>query len=472
MSLRHRISAVLLGLVMALPAMTVWAQQQTSRVVGTVRDETNAIALPGTPVEVVATKQVVYTDVDGRYVLTLPGTQELRVALDGYQENRSGRNRQRANANRGHRYRDEPVRRDRQRLRTGRRRGDILGCGAADRAPQRRRDHRQHGSAGDACQRRFRCGRRSRVTGMSVIDNQYVFVRGLGERYSNTTLAGAVIPTTDRQESRPARPVPGGPYRQRTVAKSYSADKSAEFAGGLVQNVPLKLPTRPVIDLAYGINFYSTATGKSILMSPLNGKDVWGFDDGARALPASLPNSKIVRRGLYTPTVGYSPEEITAFGRAFENRWVPQTADGAPGQNWSISAGNRFDKLGVVTSVTHSYKRTRRGERRSSALMRLGRRLDEISNYDMQDALRRRSWIVGNLAYQFTPNHRIGIENFYTTADATRDGSSRAIISTTPPLSQLSPSSSTRHDLQRDGRALFRFQQPVDWRANSRCEPR
>ncbi len=63
-----------------------WAQQNV-RVVGTVRDETNAIALPGTPVEVVGTSQVVYTDVDGRYVLTVPaGTHEIKVVLDGYQE--------------------------------------------------------------------------------------------------------------------------------------------------------------------------------------------------------------------------------------------------------------------------------------------------------------------------------------------------------------------------------------------------
>jgi hypothetical protein len=36
-----------------------------------------------------------------------------------------------------------------------------------------------------------------RVTGVSVVDNQFVFVRGLGQRYSNTTLAGAVIPTSE-----------------------------------------------------------------------------------------------------------------------------------------------------------------------------------------------------------------------------------------------------------------------------------
>ena len=38
---------------------------QNVRVVGIVRDETNAIALPGMPVEVVDTKEAVYTDVDG-----------------------------------------------------------------------------------------------------------------------------------------------------------------------------------------------------------------------------------------------------------------------------------------------------------------------------------------------------------------------------------------------------------------------
>jgi uncharacterized membrane protein len=51
-----------------------------------VRDETNAIALPGTPVEVVGTSQIVYTDVDGRYVLELtPGTHQIKVAMEGYE---------------------------------------------------------------------------------------------------------------------------------------------------------------------------------------------------------------------------------------------------------------------------------------------------------------------------------------------------------------------------------------------------
>jgi hypothetical protein len=96
MNFNKKARALLMGLVMALPSAPAAAQEgaqietrgvQTVRVVGIVRDETNAIALPGTPVEVVGTPQVVYTDVDGRYILNLPqGTHEIKVALDGYQD--------------------------------------------------------------------------------------------------------------------------------------------------------------------------------------------------------------------------------------------------------------------------------------------------------------------------------------------------------------------------------------------------
>ena len=101
---------------------------------------------------------------------------------------------------------------------------------------------------------------------------------------------------------------------------------------------------------------YSTATGKSIPLSPLGNRDVWGYDDGARALPSGFPSTKIVRRGIYTPDVGYPPEEITRLGRLLENAWLPANKDGRPGQNWNGTFGNRFGHLGVVGSVTHSYK--------------------------------------------------------------------------------------------------------------------
>ena len=257
----------------------------------------------------------------------------------------------------------------------------------------------------------------SRVTGLSVVDNQYVFVRGLGERYSNTTLAGSTLPTTEPDKKVvPLDLFPAGLLDSVQVNKSYSPDRSAEFAGGLVMIQPLKFPSRAVLDFSYGFSTYTQGTGDSIPLSALNGNDVFGFDDGARALPSSFPNNKIVRQGIYTPDVGYGPDQITSYGRQLGNQWVPTMADGAPGQSWGAVFGNRFGKLGVVASLTHSYKENYVEEQR--AFYRIGDTVDDleaVSNYHMKFGTQKAQLGgLANLAYQLNSNNRVAFENFYS----------------------------------------------------------
>jgi TonB-dependent receptor len=258
----------------------------------------------------------------------------------------------------------------------------------------------------------------SRVTGLSLVDNQFVFVRGLGERYSNTTLAGSVLPTTEPDKKVvPLDLFPTGLIDSVQVNKSYSPDRSAEFAGGLVQIVPMKLPSGPVVDLSYGLSFFSTATGKDIPLSGLGSRDWLGYDGGARALPSGIPPDKIVRKGIYTPDVGFTPQEMDQFGRLLGNEWLPATRSGRPGQSWSATFGNRFDRLGIVASVTHSYKEQFIEEERRFFRVEDAAtgELEAVSDYAMQTGSQRAQLgIVGNLAYQFTPNQRLSIENFYT----------------------------------------------------------
>ena len=78
------------------------------------------------------------------------------------------------------------------------------------------------------------------------------FVRGLGERYSNTTLAGSVIPTTEPDKKVvPLDLFPTGLIDSVQVSKSYSPDRSAEFAGGLVQIVPMRLPVARSLNMSF-----------------------------------------------------------------------------------------------------------------------------------------------------------------------------------------------------------------------------
>ena len=78
--------------------------------------------------------------------------------------------------------------------------------------------------------------------------------------------------------------------------------------------------------------------------------------------------------------------------------------------------GNRFGKLGVVASVTHSYKEQYvEEERRFFRVAGDRRRSRTRSDYHMQTGTQKAQLgIVGNLAYQFTPSQRLSLENFYT----------------------------------------------------------
>ena len=391
---------------------------ETVRVGGTIRDLQNAFTLPGASVEVLGAGTVTQTDVDGRYTLDLlPGSHELKVSMSGYLERKvtvlvKASGTPTVDVGLSMRAFTEQVTVE----------GNLDAATSSAEAQLSARkgasvitdnigsDQMKANGDSDAAEAL------SRVTGLSVVDSQYVYVRGLGERYSNTTLSGSVIPTTEPDKKVvPLDLFPTGLIDSVQVAKTYSPDRSADFAGGLVQVVPMKFPTRRVFDLSIGARHSSTATGKSIPLSPLGNRDYLGYDDGARALPSSFPDSKIVRQGIYSPTVGFVATDITAAGQSLENRWSPARSDGRPGQAFSAVFGDRFGKLGVVASLSQSYKETYIEEQRRFFRIGEGSELEAVSDYAMETATQK-AQLGGilSLAYQFSPSHRLSLENFYT----------------------------------------------------------
>jgi outer membrane receptor protein involved in Fe transport len=426
---RHRsgIPGLLALLVLVAPPFPVAARAQAAqeasmvkavRVAGTVRDLQNAITLPGATVEVVGGTTMVLTDTDGRYVMDLaPGSYELRVVMSGYQDRKvkvEVRASETPKVDIGlamKSFADEvTVEANTNAVSSSAEAQLSARKGASVITDNMGSDDMKANGDADAA------SALARVTGLSIVDSQYVFVRGLGERYSNTTLAGSVIPTTEPDKKVvPLDLFPSGLIDSVQVAKTYSPDQSAEFAGGLVQVVPMKFPSRRVFDISIGGQHSSTATGKSIPLSPLGNRDYFGFDNGARALPSSIPANKIVRQGVYSPAVGFVRDDITAAGRSLDNRWSPARKDGRPGQSFSAVFGDRFGKLGVVASVSQSYKESFVQEDRRFFRIGEGSELEAVSDYAMETATQK-AQIGGvlSLAYQFSPSHRVSVENFYT----------------------------------------------------------
>ncbi len=84
----------------------------------------------------------------------------------------------------------------------------------------------------------------TRVTGVTLIDNKYVYVRSLGERYSSVTLNGAMVPSPELTRNvLPLDLIPSSIVESLKVQKAYSPDLPAHFGGGGVD-----IRTKPVPD--------------------------------------------------------------------------------------------------------------------------------------------------------------------------------------------------------------------------------
>ena len=300
---------------------------------GIVRDSFNAMTLPGAPITVVATNEVVYSELDGAFSLSLPaGSHEIRVSFSGYEEVvvpvevQAGATTRVDVALTMERFAEEVVV-------TGEAIEPELFTAEAQLVERQKAATITDNLASEEMKENADSNAASamkRVTGLTVVDNQYVFVRGLGERYSNTTLNGAVLPTTEPDKRVvPLDLFPTGLIESVSVVKSYLPDKPADFSGGLVEIDPLSFPTEPVMNFSMSQGYNTRTTFEDGLIYPGGGRDWLGFDDGTRSLPPAIPDSKVVRTSRFT-SAGFTPAELETIGESFSNVWTPRNRADRP----------------------------------------------------------------------------------------------------------------------------------------------
>jgi outer membrane receptor protein involved in Fe transport len=262
-------------------------------------------------------------------------------------------------------------------------------------------------------------GALEKVTGVSVVGDGYVYVRGLGERYSGTMLNNALITTTEPEKRVvPLDLFPANLIDKIEVVKTYSADLPGEFSGGLVKMQTVEFPTHRVLRFSMETGFNSQTTGKEFRTYPGGSHDALGFDDGTRDLPSSIPTDERLFRGDFTDA------ELGQFGTSFPVNWdLTPVSSARPSQSYSVLAGNTFGKLGVIGAVTFSNGLSRRpGEFNTFNVGRPGEQA-LFTNYDdfRTDTESARLGGILNLAYRFSTKHKIAVRNTLT-RDADKEG--------------------------------------------------
>ncbi|MBM3318934.1 MAG: TonB-dependent receptor plug domain-containing protein, partial [Candidatus Eisenbacteria bacterium] len=197
------------------------------------------------------------------------------------------------------------------------------------------------GSAAEALQR---------VSGVSTVGQRYIFVRGLGERYSATLINGSPVGSPEpNKKVVPLDLIPSALLDQIFIQKAYTPDQPGEFGGGTVNIRTRGIPDRRVWSLGVTSGADEGTTGASIQRYGGGRWDFLGFDDGTRGIPKPVlelaGDSPVKPRGVGS-TGGFTSDEIESMGESFNKVWSGQARPAPPPYGVSVSFGNRWTPFG------------------------------------------------------------------------------------------------------------------------------
>lgn len=194
-----------------------------------------------------------------------------------------------------------------------------------------------------------------RVTGVSIEGGKYVYVRGLGDRYTKTTLNGMDIPGLDPDRNTLQMDIfPSNLIDNIIVSKNFTANMPADFTGGLLNVETKAFPEEKFMNASLSTTFNPDMHLNGDFLTYTPGKTDWlGFDDGSRALPtrATQPN-------IPTPVSGANQQEVTDFIESFNPQLATQRQTSLLDLSAGFSMGNQHslkndNKIGYIFSLSY-----------------------------------------------------------------------------------------------------------------------
>jgi len=239
-----------------------------------------------------------------------------------------------------------------------------------------------------------------RVTGLTVVDNKFVFVRGVTDRYNGTMLNGVSVTSTDTDVDRKSFAfdmIPANLLENTVVVKTATPDMPGDFTGGMVQLNTIDFPSERVIRLGLSSSYNSITSTQGFLVSNGGSRDWLGMDDGGRAFPSGLLSSGQLAQQL-------------------PNTWASR-GDRAPlNGSFNLALGDHLqigdnDEAGIVGALTYSNAYTKQEFAEAPTYVYGGQ---PVFRFTGTEYTRNILWAgLLDLNYKLERNHRFSVRNSY-----------------------------------------------------------
>jgi outer membrane receptor protein involved in Fe transport len=251
-----------------------------------------------------------------------------------------------------------------------------------------------------------------RVTGVSVMDGKFAYVRGLPERYSGTMLNGTPAASTEPDRRAFAYDmIPANLLENIVVVKSATPDLPGDFSGGMLQLNTVSFPDRFTGSVSYSGSVTPGVSFEPFLHSTRGKWDFLGFDDGTRKLPTNFPKANLSL--LSNDSLAILQEDLVSM---LPNNWSLSTRSAPINHSLSASVGDsRYigkTEVGLVAALLYRSSYDTRGIHR--------RALEdgaENLRFDLHGRQYRYNVNWGgllNFSVRPSTNHSFSFKNFYS----------------------------------------------------------
>jgi outer membrane receptor protein involved in Fe transport len=253
-----------------------------------------------------------------------------------------------------------------------------------------------------------------RVTGLSVADGKYVFVRGLGERYSSVEVDGVRVASPEENKRVvPLDLVPANLLENIVVQKTHTADRPGEFGGGDVQVRTKDFPGRRTWSVSMSLGMMQHVTFKDRQTYTGTRADMFGYGADFRKIPdevIAIANGQKLARGNFDPlTRADAAQEFRPIWSTFSERTIPDAT-------YAATYGDEFKVFGRPLGLVNSWSFSRRFDREDLSHRYFQSSMNDTV-YDYAVTKDRETASLGGIAalsYRISPRHSLHLRGLYT----------------------------------------------------------
>lgn len=192
-----------------------------------------------------------------------------------------------------------------------------------------------------------------RVPGVTIVDNRFVLIRGLPERYNQVMMNGVIAPSTEiDKRSFSFDLIPAGTIDQMLVYKSGSAELPGDFAGGVIQMVTKNPAYEEYTSAGLNFGYRTNTTFQDFNSSQGSPTDMLGFDNGFRDIPDGFPSTAVLKNSSRNSSVRERAGKSLTNNFDYKTKSTPLDF----GFNFATSQNFKIGKMTAsnLTSVAYS----------------------------------------------------------------------------------------------------------------------